>query len=78
MNQSIALVALVVRDYDEALDFYLGTLGFMLVEDTPVPEQAKRWVVVAPSADPQACRLLLAKGQSHFEQLPRGTVIRVR
>ena len=61
MNQSIALVALVVRDYDEALDFYLGTLGFMLVEDTPVPEQAKRWVVVAPPGGAGA-RLLLARG----------------
>ena len=61
MKQSIALVALVVRDYDEALDFYLGTLGFTLVEDTPVPEQAKRWVVVAPPGGAGA-RLLLARG----------------
>jgi catechol 2,3-dioxygenase-like lactoylglutathione lyase family enzyme len=61
MKQSIALVALVVRDYDEALDFYLGTLGFTLVEDTPVPEQQKRWVVVAPPGGAGA-RLLLARG----------------
>src|SRR5215212_9403139 len=46
--QSIAQVALVVRDYDEALAFYVGTLGFTLVEDTPVPQQSKRWVVIAP------------------------------
>jgi catechol 2,3-dioxygenase-like lactoylglutathione lyase family enzyme len=60
MKQSLALVSLVVRDYDEAIDFYVGTLGFTLVEDTPVPEQAKRWVVVAPPGAGEA-RLLLAK-----------------
>ena len=43
MNQSIAQVAIVVRDYDEALRFYVGTLGFELIEDTPVPAQNKRW-----------------------------------
>lgn len=41
-------VALLVRDYDEAIDWYTGVLGFRLIEDRPVPEQAKRWVVVAP------------------------------
>jgi catechol 2,3-dioxygenase-like lactoylglutathione lyase family enzyme len=48
MRQSIATVALVVRDYDEALAFYVGTLGFRLVEDTYIPGQDKRWVTVAP------------------------------
>lgn len=48
MKQSLGLVALVVRDYDEALAFFVGKLGFTLVEDTFVPEQAKRWVVVSP------------------------------
>lgn len=48
MQQSLGLVSLVVRDYDEALAFYLGQLGFTLVEDSPVPEQNKRWVVIAP------------------------------
>ena len=48
MRQSIASVALLVRDYDEALAFYVGTLGFALVEDTYVPAQDKRWVTVAP------------------------------
>ncbi len=47
-QQSIGLVSLVVRDYDEALAFFVGVLGFALVEDTPVPEQGKRWVVVSP------------------------------
>lgn len=48
MRQSIATVALVVRDYDEALAFYVGTLGFTLVEDTYIPSQDKRWVTIAP------------------------------
>ena len=46
--QELGLVSVVVRDYDEALAFYVGVLGFTLVEDSPVPEQQKRWVVVAP------------------------------
>lgn len=60
MKQSIGQVALVVREYDEALDFYVGTLGFTLVEDTYIPEQDKRWVVVAPPGASEA-RLLLAR-----------------
>jgi catechol 2,3-dioxygenase-like lactoylglutathione lyase family enzyme len=48
VSQSIATVALVVRDYDEALSFYVGTLGFSLIEDTYIPGQDKRWVTVAP------------------------------
>lgn len=60
MQQSISLVALVVRDYDEALAFYVGTLGFTLIEDSPVPEQNKRWVVVAPPGSAES-RLLLAR-----------------
>ncbi len=60
MKQSIGLVALVVREYDEAIDFYVGTLGFSLVEDTYVPEQNKRWVVVAPPGAIES-RLLLAR-----------------
>lgn len=48
MNQSIAHIALVVRDYDEALAFYIDKLNFRLVEDTYQPEQDKRWVVIAP------------------------------
>ncbi len=48
MRQSIATVALVVWDYDEALAFYVGKLGFTLVEDTYIPAQDKRWVTVVP------------------------------
>jgi catechol 2,3-dioxygenase-like lactoylglutathione lyase family enzyme len=63
VKQSIGLVCLVVRDYDEALAFYVGKLGFRLVEDTPVPEQDKRWVVIAPPSATE-CRLLLARASS--------------
>jgi catechol 2,3-dioxygenase-like lactoylglutathione lyase family enzyme len=60
MKQSLGLTALVVRDYDEAIAFYVGTLGFTLVEDREVPEQQKRWVVVAPQGASES-RLLLAR-----------------
>ncbi len=60
MKQFISLVALVVREYDEAIDFYVGALGFSLVEDTYIPEQDKRWVVVAPPGSTES-RLLLAR-----------------
>jgi catechol 2,3-dioxygenase-like lactoylglutathione lyase family enzyme len=60
MRQSIVLVALVVRDYDEAIDFYVNKLGFYLVEDTYIPEQDKRWVVVSPPGAAES-RLLLAQ-----------------
>src|ERR1041385_5701023 len=46
VKQSLGLVSLVVRDYDEALCFFVGKLGFVLIEDSFVPEQSKRWVVV--------------------------------
>ncbi len=60
MRQSIIHVALVVRDYDEAIAFYCAKLGFTLVEDTVQPEQDKRWVVVAPPGS-QGTSLLLAR-----------------
>jgi catechol 2,3-dioxygenase-like lactoylglutathione lyase family enzyme len=60
MKQSINLTSLVVREYDEAIDFYVGTLGFSLVEDTYIKEQDKRWVVVAPPGSTES-RLLLAR-----------------
>jgi catechol 2,3-dioxygenase-like lactoylglutathione lyase family enzyme len=61
MKQSIVHVALVVRDYDEALDFYLNKLNFELVEDTYQPEQDKRWVVVRPPGSSDGTTLLLAR-----------------
>ncbi|HEX6720885.1 MAG TPA: VOC family protein [Burkholderiaceae bacterium] len=60
MKQSIGLVSLVVHDYDEAIAFYVGVLGFSLIEDTPVPERNKRWVVVAPPGATES-KLLLAR-----------------
>ena len=60
MKQSIAHIALVVRDYDEAIEFYCNKLKFDLVEDTYQPEQDKRWVVVRPKGG-QGTTLLLAK-----------------
>ena len=59
MIQHLAAVALVVRDCDEALAFYVGTLGFTLIEDTKLSD-TKRWVLVAPPGS-QETRLLLAK-----------------
>jgi catechol 2,3-dioxygenase-like lactoylglutathione lyase family enzyme len=68
MKQSIIHIALVVRDYDEAIDFYTKTLHFTLVEDTYQPAQDKRWVVVAPPGS-QGTTVLLAKA-SKPEQEP--------
>ncbi|MBK8037193.1 MAG: VOC family protein [Verrucomicrobiaceae bacterium] len=59
-KQSIGQIALVVRDYDEAIAFYVQKLGFTLVEDTYIPEQDKRWVVIAPPGSTET-RLLLAR-----------------
>jgi catechol 2,3-dioxygenase-like lactoylglutathione lyase family enzyme len=63
VKQSIALVSLVVPDYDEAIAFYVGVLGFRLIEDSFVPEQNKRWVVVAPPGAVES-RLLLARAST--------------
>ena len=68
MKQSIVHVALVVRDYDEALDFYINKLNFVLIEDTYQPEQDKRWVVIAPPGS-AGTTLLLAR-VSKPEQVP--------
>jgi len=57
--QQLAFIALVVRDYDEALAWYVGVLGFELVEDRAMPEQGKRWVSVRPRGG--GCGLLLAR-----------------
>ena len=69
MKQSIVHVALVVRDYDEAITFFTHMLDFVLVEDTYIPEQDKRWVLVAPGGS-RGATLLLARpsqpGQEKF------------
>jgi catechol 2,3-dioxygenase-like lactoylglutathione lyase family enzyme len=72
MNQSLGLVSLVVRDYDEALGFFVGKLGFRLVEDSPVPEQAKRWVVISPPGATES-RLLLARASTPEQASRIGT-----
>lgn len=58
MKQSLLHIALVVRDYDEAIAFYTQTLNFTLVEDTYQPAQDKRWVVVAPPGTRETTLLL--------------------
>jgi catechol 2,3-dioxygenase-like lactoylglutathione lyase family enzyme len=60
LKQAIGYVAIIVRDYDEAIKFYVDTLGFHLVEDTFVEAQQKRWVLLAPPGS-QETRLLLAR-----------------
>lgn len=60
MKQSIGYVSLVVRDYDEAIDFYVNKLDFILVEDTPIEAQRKRWVLLAPPGSTES-HLLLAR-----------------
>lgn len=61
----LAHIALVVRDYDEALAFYVGKLGFTLVEDSYQPEQDKRWVTIRPPGAPdQATTILLARAST--------------
>jgi catechol 2,3-dioxygenase-like lactoylglutathione lyase family enzyme len=69
MKQSLGLTAVVVRDYDEAIDFYTNTLDFILIDDSFVPEQNKRWVVVAPPGATES-HILLARAVGE-EQLSR-------
>ncbi|SMQ85146.1 Catechol 2,3-dioxygenase [Bacillus sp. OV166] len=68
MIQSIVHIALVVREYDEAIDFYTNKLNFTLIEDTYLPEENKWWVVVAPPGS-VGTTVLLAKA-SKPEQEP--------
>jgi catechol 2,3-dioxygenase-like lactoylglutathione lyase family enzyme len=68
MIQSLAHVALVVRDYDEAIAWFTETLGFTLVADDYQPEQDKRWVLVAPPGTPPGGASLLLARASTTEQ----------
>lgn len=68
MNQKIAHVAIVVRDYDEAIAFYTEKLHFILVEDTTLSD-TKRWVMVAPQGS-DGCTILLARA-ANDEQISR-------
>ncbi|CAL9645113.1 VOC family protein [Streptomyces sp. Tu 3180] len=63
----IALVALVVDDYDEAIRFYTGALGFRLAEDTPRPD-GSRWVVVEPDGGRTGTGLLLARAEGEEQR----------
>jgi len=63
MKQTILHAALVVRDYDEAIEFFCGKLHFELVEDTDQPEQDKRWVLVAPPGS-TGTSILLARAST--------------
>ena len=68
MNQHLAHVAIIVDDYDKAIEFYTKKLHFTLTEDTKLND-AKRWVLVSPQGS-DGCSLLLAKA-SDEEQLSR-------
>lgn len=65
MKRSIAHIALVVRDYDEAIRFFVDTLGFVLIEDSYQPEQDKRWVLVAPDGGGGTSLLLARASDEH-------------
>jgi catechol 2,3-dioxygenase-like lactoylglutathione lyase family enzyme len=69
MRQRLTLTALLVRDYDEAIGFYVGKLGFDLVEDTPQGE-GKRWVVVRPPGSEAG--LLLARAADDSQRAAVG------
>lgn len=69
-KRALGLVALVVPDYEEALAFFVDVLGFELVEDTEIPAERKRWVVVSPGES--GARLLLAKASSKEQALRVG------
>jgi catechol 2,3-dioxygenase-like lactoylglutathione lyase family enzyme len=61
MERSIGQISIVIRDYDEALNYYINVLGFELVEDTVLTPE-KRWVVIKPkNSSGQGCNLLLAR-----------------
>ena len=66
MKQKIAHIALVVSDYDEAIEFYTQKLHFTLIEDTPLSD-TKRWVLVAPRGATECC-VLLAKAASEEQK----------
>ena len=66
MKQSLAHIALIVRDYDEAIAFFVGKLGFRLLEDRP--EQGKRWVLVAPPGSHDGDTSILLARASNPEQ----------
>ena len=75
MKQELAHIALVVDDYDEAIDFYTKKLRFTLIEDT-VLSATKRWVIVSPPGSP-GCSLLLAKAASEEQRTRIGNTWKI-
>ena len=71
MKQSIARIALVVKDYDAGIAFYTEKLGFQLLEDTKLSE-TKRWVVLSPPGNDNGCCLLLAKAANEKQSASIG------
>ena len=71
MKQIISAISLVVPSYDAALEFYVGKLGFDLIEDTPLPD-GKRWVLVAPPGSSET-RILLAQAADNRQQAVIGS-----
>ena len=67
MKQTIAHIALLVNDYDEAIAFYTSKLDFTLIEDTYQPEQEKRWVVISPP-NSTGTTILLAKASKPIQK----------
>lgn len=67
MPQNLAQIAIVVRDYDEAIQYYTTILNFELVEDTTLND-IKRWVLVQPKGSNNGCKLLLAKAASPIQE----------
>ena len=76
MKQQLAQITLVVRDYDEAIDFYSKRLGFELIEDTPLSE-TKRWVVVCPKGSSTSILLAKAVGEQQTAAIGNQTGGRV-
>ncbi len=63
MNQQLGQISLLVKEYDEAIEYYTNTLGFELIEDTKLSD-AKRWVVIKPRGNGAGCQILLAKAST--------------
>ncbi len=66
MNQRLMHIALVVADYDEAINWYTQKLAFKLIEDTTLSE-VKRWVLIQPPGQ-GSCQLLLAKAATEEQK----------
>ncbi|NBO57917.1 MAG: VOC family protein [Chitinophagia bacterium] len=63
MNQQLGQISLLVKEYDEAIEYYTNILGFELIEDTKLSD-AKRWVVIKPRGSGAGCQILLAKAST--------------